>query len=127
VAVSAWGADFSGIWVGRIPVGRNGDLQDIAFKLTQTGATLAGKQYGDYRSMPIVEGRVTGDEVTFVVLAQEQAGNQINESRVRFTGLFKDGELELTREREASTNAGNGGVVQMRNNAKLTFKLKRLL
>ena len=62
------------------------------------------------------------------MLAQEQAGNQINDTRLRFTGTIKDGEIELTRERESSTNAGNGGGVQMRANAtKQTFRLKRLL
>jgi hypothetical protein len=127
LASAAWGADFNGIWVGQVPVGRNGDLQDIAFKLVHTGTTLSGKLYGDYRSMPVIEGRVTGEEIVFVVAAQEQAGNQINDTRLRFTGVLKGGELEVTRERESSTNAGNGGGVQIRNNSKLTFKLKKLL
>jgi hypothetical protein len=35
--------------------------------------------------------------------------------------------MELTREREGATNAGNGGVVQFRGNTKQTFRLKRLL
>jgi hypothetical protein len=119
-------ADLSGIWVGQIPA-RNGDLQDVAFKFTQTGATLGGKIYGDYQSFAISEGKVTGEEVTFVIVTQEQAGNQINDTRVRYTCLLKGGELEVTREREASTNAGNGGTVQFRGNTKTTFKLKRLI
>jgi hypothetical protein len=40
---------------------------------------------------------------------------------------MRDGEIELTRDREASTNAGNAGDVQIRNNAKQMFRLKRLL
>ncbi|MGH9719358.1 MAG: hypothetical protein ACRD8O_04045 [Bryobacteraceae bacterium] len=125
-ASTLFAAGLTGIWVGQIP-GRNGELQDIAFKFTQSGATISGKLYGDYRSMPIVEGKISGEEINFVVLAQEQAGNQINDTRLRFTGTLKTGEIELTRERESSTNAGNGGVVQSRNNAKQTFRLKRLL
>lgn len=119
-------ADLSGIWVGQIPV-RNGDLQDVAFKFTQNGVTLGGKIYGDYQSFAITEGKVTGDEVVFVIVTQEQAGNQINDTRVRYTGVLKGGELEVTREREASTNAGNGGAVQFRGNTKTTFKLKKLI
>jgi hypothetical protein len=118
-------ADVSGIWMGQIP-GRNGEPQEIAFKFTQSGATLKGKLYGDYQSTPITEGKVAGDEVSFIVVAPEQAGNQINQTKLRFSGSIKDGEIELTRQREGATNAGNGGVVQFKGNAKQTFRLKRL-
>ena len=119
-------ADLSGIWVGRIP-GRNGDLQDIAFQFRQTGAKLEGKLYGDYQSSPIVQGTVAGPLVTFVVSGTEQAGNQINETRTRFTGKFGNGEIELLRERESSHNAGNSGAVeQRRNTPRQAFTLKRL-
>ena len=130
-------ADLTGIWVGQIP-GRNGQLQDIAFKFTQDGTTLGGKLYGDYQSTPISEGKIEGDQITFVVLAPEQAGNQINRAKLRFTGSITTqasargtegpttqasargttesapppGEIELTREREGATNAGDGGTVQ---------------
>ena len=87
---------------------------------------LGGKLYGDYQSTAISEGKISGDEITFVVVAPEQAGNQINESKLRFTGSVKDGEMELTRERESSTNAGNGGVTQFKGSAKVSFRLKRL-
>jgi hypothetical protein len=126
VASALHAADLSGIWVGQIPV-RNGDMQDVAFKLTQNGVALGGKIYGDYQSFAIAEGKVTGDEVTFVIVTQEQAGNQINDTRVRYTGTLKGAELELTRERESSTIAGNGGGVMFRGNAKTTFKLKKLI
>ena len=120
------GADVSGIWMGQI-AGRNGEPQDIAFKFTQSGEKLQGKLYGDYQSTPISDGKVAGDEVSFVVIAPEQAGNQINQARLRFSGSIKGGgEIELTREREGATNAGNGGVVQFKGNAKQTFRVKRL-
>jgi hypothetical protein len=121
-------ADLSGIWVGQVPT-RNGETADIAFEFSQTGTKLSGKLYGDYKSSPIVEGIVAGDLVTFVVLAEEQAGNQINNSRLRFTGSLKDGEVELTRERESMKNAGNSGGAQTRadRGPKATFKLKRLV
>jgi hypothetical protein len=118
--------DIGGIWIGQIP-GRNNTFQDVAFQFNQNGAKLEGKLYGDFGSTRIVEGTVSAGGVSFVVVAREQAGNQINESRLRFTGCFQNGELELTRERESSTNAGNSGGVQMRNNAAQTFRLKRLL
>ena len=119
-------ADLTGIWIGQIPA-RNGEMQDVAFKFTQNGTALGGKLYGDYQSTQITEGKITGDQITFVVNAPEQAGNQINRARLSFSGSIQNGELELTREREGATNAGNGGVVQFRGNAKQTFRLKRLL
>jgi hypothetical protein len=120
------GADISGIWVGQAP-GRNGEPLDIAFKFSVSGNALGGKLYGDYQSMPIIDGRISGEEISFVVVAPEQAGNQINESRLRFKGTIKGGEMELIRQRESSTNAGNGGGVQIKSNAPQTVHLKRLL
>lgn len=125
--VTLFGADLTGIWVGQIPT-RNGESVDISFQFSQAGTKLSGKLYGDYKSSPIVEGIVAGELVTFVVLAEEQAGNQINESKLRFTGSLKNGEIELTRERESSTNAGNKGGSQTKagRGPTTTFRLKRL-
>lgn len=118
--------ELSGIWMGQYPA-RNGDPIDIAFKFIHEGESLTGKLYGDYRSTPVVEGKVTGDQVSFVVINQEQAGNQINEIRLKFTGTLKADELELTRAREGARDVANGGVAQVRGDAKQTMKLKRLL
>lgn len=126
-AMAALAGDLSGIWVGQMPT-RNGEFVDISFQLIQSGTKLSGKLYGDYKSSPIVEGIVSGELVTFVVAATEQAGNQINDSRLRFTGSVKNGEIELTRERESVTNAGNKGGAQTRTGLgqKQTFRLKKL-
>jgi len=120
-------ADFTGIWIGQLP-GRNNTFTDIAFQFEHKGAQLTGKLYGDYSSSPIVKGTVSGDLLTFTVATIEQAGNEINESIVRFTGKLVNGELELTRDRESSTRAGSGGVVQIRpNTSRVMFRLKKLL
>ncbi len=120
-------ADFNGIWVGQIPTGRDGALQDVAFKMTQNGNALTGKLYGDYQSSPITEARVSGDLITFVVVATaQQNGNEINTTRLRFTGSLKGGALELTRDRDGATTAGNGGTFVTKTNDKQTFRLKRL-
>ena len=126
-ALTLSAADLTGIWVGQMPT-RNGESVDIAFQFTQSGTKLSGKLYGDYRSSPIVEGIVAGELVTFVVLAAEQAGNQINDSKLRFTGSLKSGEIELTRERESVINAGNKGSAQTKAgpSPKQTFRLKKL-
>jgi hypothetical protein len=118
-------ADLSGTWLGQIEV-REGVKEDIAFRLEQNGPKLGGKLYGDFQSAPIISGTVAGDLVTFVVLRQEQNGNEINESRIRFTGRLVGTNLELTRERESSTRAGSGASVGFRNNPKISFRLQRL-
>jgi hypothetical protein len=125
LAPALWAADITGIWTGQVNV-RDDVYQDVAFKLVQKGDALEGKMYGDFNSTPLREGKVTGEMVEFVVETAEQAGNQVNTTRLRFSGQFKDGRLELTRVRERSVNAGNSGGAQIRNNAPLPFTLKRL-
>ena len=126
-AGSLCAADLTGMWIGQVP-GRNNTKTDIAFQLEQSGTKLTGKLYGDYRSNPILKGTVAGDLVTFTVAAVEQAGNEINENVVRFTGKLVNGELELSRDLESSTRAGSGGGVQTRAGVpRVVFRLKRLL
>jgi hypothetical protein len=120
-----FGADFNGFWAGQVPT-RNGESVDIAFQLEHKGGALTGKLYQDIGSAAISEARVAGDLVTFVVVTREQAGNQINETRMRFTGKMAGGALELTRDREASNNAGNAGNTMFRGSTKVSFTLRRL-
>jgi hypothetical protein len=125
--VSSLGAaDLTGMWIGQVP-GRNKTFTDIAFQFEQTGTKLAGKLYGDYRSSPILKGTVAGDLVTFTVAIEEQAGNEINDSVVRYTGKLVDGQLELSIDRESSTRAGSGAGVRAREAPRVTFRLKKLI
>ncbi len=118
--------DFSGIWTGQIPT-RNNDTQEISFQFIQEGSKISGKLYGDYKSMPIIEGKISGNVLAFIVPSQEQAGNQINETRFRFSGRMVDGKIELTRERESAKNAGNSGNVQFKGSTRTSFTLKKLI
>jgi hypothetical protein len=117
-------ADLTGIWTGQIKT-RLG-TQDVTIKLEQQGTRLTGKLYDDRGSSPISEGKAVGDVVIFVVAVQEQNGNQINDTRLRYTGTVRDGVLELARDRESSTIAGNSGGVFQRSSAKQIIKLQRL-
>ncbi len=126
IATTLLADDFSGTWIGQFPT-RNGETQDIAFQFSQDGAKLTGKLYGDYRSTPIVEGRISGNVLAFATASQEQAGNQINETRFRFSGRLTEGKIELTRERETAKNAGNGGNVQFKGSTRVTFTLKQII
>lgn len=131
-AATVSGADLSGTWIGELPPQGNRVrlhiATQIAFQFVQSGPTLTGKLYGEYESSPIIEGKVTGDAVDFVVVTQEQQGNQINRTRLHFTGnIHPDGSVELSRIRERSTNAGNGGDYKTKSNTpKQTFVIKRI-
>lgn len=121
----ALAADVTGIWTGQV-TNRLG-TQDVTIKLEQRGTTLSGKLYDDRGSSPISEGKAVGDIVIFIVAMQEQSGNQINDTRMRYTGTLKDGVLELARDRESSTIAGNsGGVFNRNSTAKQLIKFQRL-
>jgi len=128
IASAARAADLTGIWVGEIGSGRaDRDATPMAFQFTQKGSALGGKLYGDYQSTPIATGIVAGDLVTFVVVLAEQAGNEINDTKIRFTGRLVSGELELTRERESSTRAGAKSGAFFRPGPGQVFRLKRLV
>jgi hypothetical protein len=118
-------ADVSGIWLGSVTGGRRNQIQDFAFQFIQKGTTLTGKLYLDYGSTPILKGAIEGDQISFQVMAREQAGNEINQAVFRFTGTLKDGEIEITREREEIRAAGNSGAAFARPRTQ-TFRLKRL-
>jgi hypothetical protein len=130
VAVLFTVADLNGMWLGYM-LNRRGDKVDVSFKLTMDAAgKVSGKQYGDFRSSPVVEGLVRGNDVEFIVLATEQSGNEIHQSRLRFSGKFlNDNEIELNRERESVRAVGNSGNANTKGEPppKQVVKLKRLL
>lgn len=101
-------ADLSGIWMGQVPGRRGGGGTDISFQFLQDGAALAGKLYEDIGSSPFVEGGVEGEQIYFVVVAREQAGNQVNLVTYRYEGKIVDGEVELTRKPTKAVDAVSG-------------------
>jgi hypothetical protein len=120
----ALAAELTGIWTGEVST-RLGP-QAVTLRLEQRGTMVTGKLYDDRGSSPISEGKAVGEVVMFVVAIQEQSGNQINDTRLRFTGSLKNGVLELVRDRESSTIAGNSGGVFQRSSPKQIIKLKRI-
>jgi hypothetical protein len=124
--IASSAADLSGVWTGQLP-GRNNTFTDITFKLVQNGTAISGKLYGDYSSSPIVEGRAEADRVEFIVATREQRGNEINDTRFKFTGTVREtGEMELTRERVSVSKVASGEAVTVKNDTKPVIKLKRL-
>jgi hypothetical protein len=131
-AATLGAADFDGTWLGEVPYPFNAQhirlSQQVAIQISQHGTTVTGKLYSDYENAPIIDGKIVGDQVDFIVIAQEQQSNQITETRLHFIGTLKsDGTIDMTRIRESATNAGNSGTYNAKaTNAKQTFILKRL-
>ena len=116
--------DLSGTWTGLIPA-RNNDVQDVTFRLVQKGDTISGKMYRDAASVPILDGKISGDHISFRVESEEQVGNIFVVIKYSFTGSMKGSDIELIREREANPVLNNGGGAN-RPPQKPTFTLKRL-
>jgi len=110
----ARGTDLSGIWTGHT-ADRNGDLQDVSFRFEQHADVLSGKMYGDNESVPISDGKVSGNEVTFLVTTELNGSI----TKTVFTGTFENGEIHATRGRV-------GGAKPEKPVPKQTFVLKRL-
>lgn len=117
-------ADLSGTWTGLIPA-RNKEVQDVTFRLVQSGESLTGKMYRDTTSVPITEGKFSDGGISFRVISEEQVGNLFVVIKYTFTGSVKGDEIELTREREADPALTTGNP-NSRVNQKPTFTLKRL-
>lgn len=122
--LSLLGADLSGTWTGVIPA-RGNEFQDLTFRLAQDGDKLTGKLYRDTTSVPILDGKLEGDRISFRVESEEQVGNVFVLIKYTFTGSIKGSDIELTREREANPMLNSGNPAN-RAFLKPTFTLKRL-
>lgn len=119
-AAAAFASDLTGIWVGQIP-GRNGGVDDIAFRFKLDGQSLTGKLFGDEFDLPITDAAQTGDQVKFVITTTNYYSG--GKTKFQYTGTIKGDELELVRERiPAPDERPNPN----RPPNKQTIKLKRL-
>ncbi len=100
-AMAAWGADVTGKWVAQVP-GRNGN-QEMTFNLKQEGGTVSGTIAGGRGDQTISDGKVDGDNISFVVNL-EFNGNKIAQN---YKGTVSGAEIKFTRE-----VAGRGNPVE---------------
>lgn len=119
-AAAAFASDLTGIWVGQLP-GRNGGVDDVAFRFKLEGQTLTGKLLGDEFDLEITDGAITGDQVKFVITTTNYYSG--GKTKFQYTGTIKGNELELVRERIAAPDERPN---PNRPPNKQTIKLKRL-
>jgi hypothetical protein len=101
VVFGAVAADISGKWVAQVP-GRQGQTQEQTFTFKVSGGTLTGTISSQRGDQEISEGKVSGDEVSFVVVRKFQdmemksaykgkiAGNEIKFSMTQAGGRGGD-------------------------------------
>jgi hypothetical protein len=98
MTMSAVAADVTGKWTGEMP-GRGGNPRAVTLELKADGATLTGTMSGAQgRQNEITEGKVNGDQVSFVVKNNFQG----NEVKTTYNGKVAGDELKLTVQREGA-------------------------
>ena len=101
-AASAVAADISGKWVAQIP-GRDGTPQEQIFTFKMAGDTLTGTIATGRGDQEISEGKVSGDDVSFVVVRKFQD----MEMKSTYKGKVAGNEIRFTMERQMP--GGRGG------------------
>lgn len=84
-------ADVSGKWSGQVP-GRGGEGATATFVFKADGEKLTGTMTGPQGEMPIQDGKVSGDKVSFSMTG----GN----AKILFEGAMSGDEIKMTRTRE---------------------------
>ena len=100
-AVAAAAADVTGKWVAQVP-GREGQTRETTFNLKSAGETLTGSMSGPQGDIPISDGKVAGDDISFVVTLSF-GGNEI---KMSYKGKVAGDEIKFTRTREGGQGAG---------------------
>jgi len=89
----ALAADATGKWTAQVP-GQGGQLRDVTITLKADGEKLTGSMTGRQGDIPISDGKVSGDVVSFVTVI-ERGGNSFKQS---FSGKVEGDEIKFKRE-----------------------------
>ena len=95
VAYAASNVD--GTWTGQRP-GRDGNMTPVTFKFKAEGSTLTGSTTMRDNDVPISDGKISGNEISFTV-KMERGGNAMV---TKYTGTISGGEMKLKGQREGS-------------------------
>jgi hypothetical protein len=91
LALSAFAADVSGKWKGEYP-GRDGQMTTSTMTLKVDGEKLTGTVSGRMGENPISEGRISGDDISFVVVRDVQG----QEMKIQYKGKFAGDEIKMS-------------------------------
>lgn len=85
-------ADVSGKYVAQVP-GRGGETREVTITLKAEGDKLSGTISGRQGDTPISDGKVSGDEISFIVKQNFQG----NEVKANYHGKVSGDEIKFTR------------------------------
>lgn len=94
-AIAAYAADVTGKWVAQVP-GRGGQMQDVTFNFNASGDKLTGTIAGPRGESQISDGKIEGDEISFVQVMNFNG----NEMKILYKGKVAGDEIKFTRQRE---------------------------
>lgn len=100
---SVWAADVTGKWVAQVE-GRQGTTENT-FNFKVDGTTLTGTMATSRGESEISEGKVEGDEISFVIV--RSMGE--NEMKLLYKGKVSGDEITFTREFQGGMMGGPGG------------------
>ena len=95
LATFAQAADLSGKWKGDVP-GRSGDTTPTTFTFKMDGEKLSGSMTGPQGDLPLQEGKVSGDQVSFSTTI-DAGGNSI---KILYKGTLSGDQLKMNRQRD---------------------------
>jgi hypothetical protein len=100
---TAWSADISGTWKGSMDM--MGQSMDLGFTFKADGAKLTGTSIGpDGTESPISDGKIDGENISFVVKVTGQM-----EMKINYKGKVAGDEMKLTMQFDMSGMGGGPG------------------
>ena len=100
LAFTAVAADISGKWVAQVP-GRQGNMQEQTFTFKVDGGKLTGTLTGARGDQEISDGKVSGDDVSFVIIRKFQE----MEMKSTYNGKVTGNEIKFS----MTMQGGRGG------------------
>lgn len=104
-ALAAVAADISGKWISETP-GRDGGTVTTTYNFKVTGNTLTGTISSQRGDQEISEGKISGDEISFVTVRQGPNG----EIKITYKGKVSGNEIRLTRQMPEGMGGRGGGA-----------------
>jgi hypothetical protein len=101
---TAWGADITGKWKGSMDM--MGQAMDLGFTFKAAGSTLTGTSVGPQgEEYPISDGKIDGDNISFVVKVTGQM-----EMKINYKGKISGEEIKLTMQFDMAGMGGGPGA-----------------
>jgi hypothetical protein len=98
---TAFAADVTGKWTAQVP-GRQGNTTETTFNFKADGAKLTGTMSGRNGDVEITDGKISADEISFVVVRNFNG----NEIKMVYKGKVSGGEIKFTRTMEGGQGGG---------------------